>query len=450
MSTGESIDGQWMQVAFTWDGTVNTAAAAHIYINGVEQTRNISTDGTSGPVPYANATNQPFRIGNDSYGVNGSLNGKVAYVAVYKYRILSAAELNQLDSQLPIATDVVVNTNENSGSVTATTTTAGQNAHFTFNGWANQQLTVHLTNNSIGSVVASLIAPDGSTVTSSSSSSANLDLSSATLPVTGTYDVLVHPSGSTSGSVTVGLALQSGGRPSGAVLDSANPLSSSLVGLFVMNESTGTTDLNLADNQTASFSGTNSPIWNTNDPSIQMKAGSSLNSYVDAGTDLNFDQLTPNKMTVVAKVFLNSVTAGGFAEKNNGTNAGFVFGVDNTGALLVEVLKSPASMHVGTAAKAVTSGQWVQVAFTWDGTVNTAVAAHIYVNGVEQTKTSSIDGTSGAVPYTGATNQPFRIGNSSYGSAGSLNGRIAYLCIYKGRLLTTTEMNQLDAQLPIH
>jgi len=90
------------------------------------------------------------------------------------------------------------------------------------------------------------------------------------------------------------------------------------------------------------------------------------------------------------------------------------------------------------------------VAFTWDGTVGTAAAAHLYINGSEQTKASSADG-GGTIGYSNATNQPFRIGNASFDSqAGSLNGRIEYLAVYKGRILTTTEMNQFDSRLPIH
>jgi hypothetical protein len=58
---------------------------------------------------------------------------------------------------------------------------------------------------------------------------------------------------------------------------------------------------------------------------------------------------------------------------------------------------------------------------------------------------------SGTLTYANATNQPFRIGNVSFHDAiGSLNGKMAYLAVYRGRILTTAEMSQLDAQLPIH
>ncbi|HKV94284.1 MAG TPA: LamG-like jellyroll fold domain-containing protein, partial [Candidatus Angelobacter sp.] len=127
----------------------------------------------------------------------------------------------------------------------------------------------------------------------------------------------------------------------------------------------------------------------------------------------------------------------------------FTFGLDSTGALHVYVPKSSSAMHVATGTGSILSGQWVQVAFTWDGTVGTAAAAHVYVNGVEQTKAVAVDG-SGTLSYANATNKSFRIGNNSYlTTVGSLNGKVAYLAVYRGRVLTGTELNQLDGQLPI-
>jgi hypothetical protein len=115
-------------------------------------------------------------------------------------------------------------------------------------------------------------------------------------------------------------------------IDPSNALSQNLVGLFVMNEGTGTTDKNLVDGQVATFAGTTAPSWNTADPSVVLNGTTtSLSSYLDAGTDLNFDQMPTNKMTVVAKVFLNSVQAAGFAEKTDDSLCGFEFGMDSSG-----------------------------------------------------------------------------------------------------------------------
>jgi hypothetical protein len=86
----------------TWDGSGGPdATAAHFFVAGVEQTRAWTNNG-NGSVDYANATSQPFRIGNASIDATGSFNGKMRYLAVYKGRILTPAELQQLDAQLPI------------------------------------------------------------------------------------------------------------------------------------------------------------------------------------------------------------------------------------------------------------------------------------------------------------------------------------------------------------
>src|SRR5581483_8054284 len=122
-------------------------------------------------------------------------------------------------------------------------------------------------------------------------------------------------------------------------------------------------------------------------------------------------------------------------------DSGFIFGFDGDGALRLTVEKSSSNVLVATQTNAVPSGQWVQVAVTWDGTVGTAAAAHLFINGVEQTKATSNDG-SGTLGYASATSQPLRIGNGSFNPmSGALNGKLAYLAVYNGRILTTSEMS---------
>jgi hypothetical protein len=234
-------------------------------------------------------------------------------------------------------------------------------------------------------------------------------------------------------------------------IDSSNPLSAYLSGLFLMNERSGSTDQDLVDFQSATFAGANLPTWNAADPSIVFNGGAPLNSYLNAGTDLTFDKLPIGPLTVIARVYVNApLAAAGVAEKNDGNtgDSGFVFGWDSSGALRLTVEKSGGSMRVATAAGAIAAGQWMQVAFTWDGTVGSAAAAHLFINATEQAKPFAQDG--GGLPpgYANATNQPFRIGSGTYDSQGSLNGKIGYLAVYKGRILTPAEMTQVDAQLP--
>jgi len=456
-ANGVITSGQWIQVAFTWDGTVGTASAAHFYVNGVEQSKATSSDG-SGTLGYANATNQPFRIGNASFDPEaGSLNGEMAYLAVYKGRILTPTEMSELDTEFPIDnSDVTGSISENGSSVPVTTTSAGQNAQLTFNGILEQEATVQVSDNTIGAVTVSLLNEDGTSAASVSSSASSFTVPATLLPSTSLYRVYVHPTAGGEGNITLALTTQGGvgsipSRPSGSVVDSGNGLSTDLAGLFVMNEASGTTDENLVDTQTAAFSGTTLPTWNTGDPSIVFNGGGSLHSYLNAGTDLAFDQLPTSKITIIAKVYVTSLQDSGVAEKNdnNAVDSGFVFGWDSNGALHLTVEKSSSNMRVFTGNGVITSGQWIQVAFTWDGTVGTASAAHFYVNGVEQGKVSSSDG-SGTLGYANATNKSFRIGNASFDpAAGSLNGKMAYLAVYKGRILTTAEMAQLDANPPI-
>src|SRR5262249_21016156 len=150
----------------------NTAAtAAHIYVNGVEQPKAYSQNG--GVLCWnSSITNQPFRIGNDSYNNVGSLNGKIAYTALYRGRVLSASELTQLDTQFPIDTiDVSGAVAPNASPSSVTIGSVGQNARLTFSATAGQNATVQLTGNALGSTTVSLLNTDGTTLASATSAS---------------------------------------------------------------------------------------------------------------------------------------------------------------------------------------------------------------------------------------------------------------------------------------
>lgn len=84
-----------------------------------------------------------------------------------------------------------------------TTTVPGQNAKATFDGASAQQVTVHITNNTMNTVTVKLLKPDGSTLTSLTSSSASFNLASQILSVAGTYTVSIDPSGTSTGSISV-------------------------------------------------------------------------------------------------------------------------------------------------------------------------------------------------------------------------------------------------------
>jgi hypothetical protein len=94
--------------------------------------------------------------------------------------------------------------------ITVTTTTAGQNARYTFSGTQNQQASVSLSGSTYTGCIAlstSILKPDGSSLGSTSICGSTGSFGPLTLPSTGTYTVLVDPGGASTGSVTVGLTL---------------------------------------------------------------------------------------------------------------------------------------------------------------------------------------------------------------------------------------------------
>jgi len=73
------------------------------------------------------------------------------------------------------------------------------------------------------------------------------------------------------------------------------------------------------------------------------------------------------------------------------------------------------------------------------------------VNGALQANASETNGAGNLDVTKASNNNPFRIGNADSGpEEGSLYGKMAYMAIYKGRLLSPSDMMNLDANLPIN
>jgi hypothetical protein len=84
-----------------------------------------------------------------------------------------------------------------------TTATPGQNASISFAGTSGQQVTVRITGNTMGLVTVKLMRPDGTMITTSTSSVGSFNLATQTLASTGTYTISIDPSGTNVGSQTV-------------------------------------------------------------------------------------------------------------------------------------------------------------------------------------------------------------------------------------------------------
>jgi len=104
--------------------------------------------------------------------------------------------------QLYNVVDVTGTVTVGGSATTVTTTTPGQNAQVTFSGTSAQQVTVHITNNSIGTMTVQLLDPNNNSLTSTTSSG-SFNLTTQTLAATGTYTISVDPSGISTGSVSL-------------------------------------------------------------------------------------------------------------------------------------------------------------------------------------------------------------------------------------------------------
>ena len=87
--------------------------------------------------------------------------------------------------------------------VSVSSTVPGRNTRLTFDATAGQQLTAHVTNNSMQCLIVSLLQPGGASITSNSSGSSSFNLTSQSLPATGTYTINIDPCGSVTGGLSV-------------------------------------------------------------------------------------------------------------------------------------------------------------------------------------------------------------------------------------------------------
>jgi YD repeat-containing protein len=105
--------------------------------------------------------------------------------------------------------DVTGTITPNGPAVTVTTTVPGQNAVYTFNGTAGQKVSTILSNANYspaaGYVSLGYNKPDGSYLSNAAILSSPGFYDAVTLPVTGTYTLIVDPSGTRSGTVTIAL-----------------------------------------------------------------------------------------------------------------------------------------------------------------------------------------------------------------------------------------------------
>jgi YD repeat-containing protein len=104
-----------------------------------------------------------------------------------------------------VPADVTGTITAGGGAQAVTITTPGQNAVFTFEGAANQKVSLRMTGVTITSSLVSIKKPDGTVLVQASMGTGGAFIDVQTLPVAGTYTILVNPNGFNTGNVTLTL-----------------------------------------------------------------------------------------------------------------------------------------------------------------------------------------------------------------------------------------------------
>jgi YD repeat-containing protein len=118
----------------------------------------------------------------------------------------SGALTGGITVSLYTVTDISGTITTNGSGVAVNLTTPGQVARLTFSDTSGQTASVHLTSGTFAypGATVSLLNPDGTTLASVGVTTSG-NISSQTLPQTGTYTILIAPSGAITGAITVSL-----------------------------------------------------------------------------------------------------------------------------------------------------------------------------------------------------------------------------------------------------
>jgi YD repeat-containing protein len=141
-----------------------------------------------------------------SYTINGYYLDTVILPDAGTYTILVDVYdslIGSIDVVLYDASDVVDVITPGGAAVQVNLNSPGQIARLTFSGTAGQQATVRVTGNTMGITNVKLSKPDGTQLTITTASVGSFNLTTQTLPVTGTYTITVDPSAANTGGMSI-------------------------------------------------------------------------------------------------------------------------------------------------------------------------------------------------------------------------------------------------------
>ncbi len=290
--------------------------------------------------------------------------------------------------------------------LTLTTTVPGQNAIPTFSGTSGQQVSIALSNNSMGTVTVTLLKPDGTSVTSAISAASSFTLSTQELPVTGSYSLKIDPSGANVGSITASVSQVSNSGTLQADYQFQN----------TRNSSVGSPPA-LSDLGTNSF--TSATVDGTSTTVLTFSQNNGLSLSPTTG-------VLANDSYTIVMLFSISQTSGyrRIADFKNGTSDNGLYAQNG------RLYFYPAASGSGVSIAANT---YVQVVITRD-TTGTVTG---YVDGVQQFQFSDV------INYGVITSNTLRFFRDDNSASEASPGSVARIRIYNGAL-TSSQVSALS------
>jgi hypothetical protein len=165
------------------------------------------------------------------------------------------------------------------------TTAPGQNAKYTFTGTTGQRISLDLTAVTIQNVKVTIQKPDGTTLVTKSVGTSGGFIEPTTLPVGGTYKVVVDPQSSYFGGITLGLYVVPTDQTGTMAAGTAKVLTTTVPGQNAKWTFSGTSGQRLSFNFT-SFS------WSGTSPSVKVTVRTPSNAIL-LTTTLSSDDFFP-------------------------------------------------------------------------------------------------------------------------------------------------------------
>ena len=174
--------------------------------SGQHVSLNVSGVTISGTTGYTVKKPDGSTLVSGSFGTSGGFLEIPYLPTAGTYTILvdpSGTSTGNVSLTLNDATDATNTITPGGSAVVITTTIAGQNARLTFSGTAGQRIAINASTTFSVCWTLALVKPDGTNLSSTFTCGSGLFMDPLQLPVSGTYTILIDPSGTGTGQATV-------------------------------------------------------------------------------------------------------------------------------------------------------------------------------------------------------------------------------------------------------